>query len=261
MTGTALLRDLLRYRELIRNLVLKDLKLKYRDSALGVAWSLLNPLLTLLVYSFAFHTILRVQMENYAAFLLAGLLPWNFFSSSLLASTGSILHNAPLIRKVYFPRETLPIATVLFGFAQLLLALAVFLPCLMLTSALAPRWTLLLAVPVLLLHVLFTIGLAFVLSAVTASFRDVAHLTEVALLLLFWVTPIIYPLGMAPAPLQLFFKASPLAAFAIAYQDVLYWQRVPEPIVLVTLLASPLLALLGGLAVFRRMSPGFAEQV
>lgn len=259
--GKGLLRDLLAYRGLILNLVLKDLKLKYRDSLLGVAWSLLNPLLTLLVYSFAFHTILRVQMQNYAAFLMASLLPWSFFSTALLASTGSIVQNAHLIRKVYFPRETLPIATVLFGLAQLLLALAVFLPVLLWTSDLPLRWTVLLVAPLLLLHVAFTVGVAFALSALTVAFRDVAHLTEVALLLLFWVTPIIYPVAMAPATMQLFFKASPLAAFAIAYQDVLFWQRAPEPIVLATLLASPLLALAVGLAVFRRLSPGFAEQV
>jgi ABC-type polysaccharide/polyol phosphate export permease len=117
--------ELLRYSPLVKNLVFKDLKLKYRDSVLGVVWSLLNPLLMLGVYTLAFKFILRVQTENYAYFLLVGLLPWNFFSSSLIASTQAIAGNGHLIRKVYFPRETLPIATVLFTFSQLLLALAV----------------------------------------------------------------------------------------------------------------------------------------
>ena len=256
-----ILRDVFRYRALVGNLVLKDLKLKYRDSLLGVLWSLLNPLLTLAVYSFAFHTILRVQMEGYASFLLVSLLPWSFFSNSLLASTGSILQNAHLIRKVYFPREVLPIATVLFWFAQLLLAFAVFLPFLLVTSSLHLRWTFLLSAPLLLLHVTFTVGLALALSALTPGFRDVAHLTEVALLLLFWVTPIVYPVTMAPAWLQPVLKANPLSAFAIAYQDVLFFRRVPDVTVVVSVLLSPLLSLLLGLAVFRSHSPSFAERV
>ena len=255
------LAGLFRYRVLVQNLVLKDLKLKYRDSFLGVLWSLLNPLLTLAVYTFAFHTILRVQMQGYAWFLLVSLLPWNFFSASLYASTGSILQNAHLIRKVYFPREVLPVATVLFWFAQLLLALSVFVPLLMASSILRVRWTFLLAVPLLLLHVLFTIGLALALSALTTWFRDLTHLTEVALLLLFWVTPVVYPVTMAPAWMQPLLSASPLAAFSIAYQDLLFFGRTPGVPVLLSVLLYPVVSLLGGLAVFRRYSPSFAERV
>ncbi len=253
--------ELFAYRNLVKNLVLKDLKLKYRDSVLGFAWSLLNPLLMLAVYTLAFRYVLRIQMEHYVYFLLVGLLPWNFFAGSLLASTGAIVGNASLIRKVYFPRETLPIATVLFGFAQLLLALAAVLPALVWISGVPLRWTALLFVPLLLLHLLFTLGLAFVLSAVTTAFRDVAHLTEVAVMLLFWVTPIIYPVSLAPPALQLFFKGSPLAAFAIAYQEVLFWGRVPEGLVVASLLGWTGLALVVGHAVFRWYSPAFAEEV
>jgi len=258
---TAVLRELIEYRTLVKNLVLKDLKLKYRDSVLGVLWSLLNPLLTLTVYTFAFKYVLRVQMEHYPYFLLVGLLPWHFFASSTLASTSAIINNANLIKKVYFPLEVLPIATVLFGFAQLLLALAAFLPALVLISGVTLRWTAVLFGPLLLLHLLFTIGLAFLLSTLTTWFRDVAHLTEVALTLLFWTTPIIYPATMAPARLQGLFKASPLAAFAIAYQDVLFWGRVPEALVVFTVLGWTAALLLLGHGVFRLRSVVFAEEV
>ena len=253
--------ELLRYSPLVKNLVFKDLKLKYRDSVLGVVWSLLNPLLMVGAYTFAFKFILQVQTENYAYFLLVGLLPWNFFSSSLIASTQAIAGNSHLIRKVYFPREALPIATVLFTFAQFLLALAVFLPALLLVSGVRLHWAAVLFLPLLLVHLLFTLGLAFVLATCTVFFRDVAHLVDVAVMLLFWMTPIIYPVTMAPATLQLFFKLSPPSAFAIAYQDVLFWGRVPEGLVLSTLLGWTAAALLGGLAVFRRYSPAFAEEV
>lgn len=256
-----MLRDLFAYRALVKNLVLKDLKLKYRDSVLGFVWSLVNPLVTLGVFTLAFRYIMRVQMENFPYFLMVGMLPWNFFAGSLMASTGAVIGNANLIKKVYFPREILPIATVLFGLAQLVLALVVFLPALMFFSGARVNWTMALFFPVLAMHLLFTIGLAFLLSAVTTAFRDVAHLTEVALMLLFWLTPIVYPASMAPAPVQAFFKSSPLAAFALAYQDVLFWGRVPEPLVFWTILGWTMGALFVGHAVFRGYSPTFAEVV
>jgi lipopolysaccharide transport system permease protein len=252
---------LFRYRSLVYNLALKDLKLKYRDSLLGVCWSLLNPLLTLGVYTFAFHTVLKVRMEHYAFFLLVSLLPWNFFSTSLVASTGAILQNAHLIRKVNFPREVLPVSTVLFSLAQMLLAFAVFLPLLAFARRLPLGWTLLLFFPLLCLHVLFTTGLALILAPLTAVFRDIAHLTEVALLLLFWLTPIVYPVTMAPERLQPFLEASPIAAFTIAYQDVLFFARFPEPLVFSSILVSTALSLTLGLLVFSRFGPGLAERV
>jgi ABC-type polysaccharide/polyol phosphate export permease len=253
--------EVVRFRALVKNLVFKDLKLKYRDSVLGVVWSLLNPLLMLLVYTLAFKFILRVPTENYAFFLLAGLLPWNFFASSLTASTHVIVHNAGLIRKVYFPREILPLATVLFTFAQLLLGLAVFVPALLWVSGGRLGWPAVLVVPVLLLHLLFTLGIGLVLALSTVFFRDVAHLTEVAVMLLFWLTPIIYPVTMAPDPLQVLFKLSPLAAFAMMYQDVLFWGRLPEGLVTLTVLGWTAAALLGGHVLFRRFGRNLAEEV
>jgi ABC-2 type transport system permease protein len=256
-----MLGELYRYRSLIRNLVFKDLKLKYRDSVLGFLWSLANPLLLLSVYTLAFKHILRVQMEDYSYFLLVGVLPWSFFSTAAQASTGSIVYNAGLIQKVRFPREALPIATVLFCLAQFLLALGILLPALLVASHHPLRAAALLLPMLLALHLLFTVGVAFVLSAATAFFRDVAHLTEVALMLLFWLTPILYPIGMAPARLQMAIKLSPLAAFALAYQDLLFWGRLPEAPVLLGVLAAPVVSLGLGVAVFRRVSPAFAEEV
>src|ERR671910_521718 len=122
------MRSVFQYRELVRNLVLKDLKLKYRDSVLGFLWSLANPLLLILVYSFVFGHILRGGPPNFAYFMMVGILPWNFFAQSLMMSTGSILDNGNLIRKVALPMEVFPVATVLFNLAQFGLALIVFLP-------------------------------------------------------------------------------------------------------------------------------------
>jgi lipopolysaccharide transport system permease protein len=252
---------LFRYRALVRNLVAKDITLKYRGSLLGLVWSLLNPALMLFVYVFAFKVVLKVHTENYAYFIMAGLLPWTFFASALTSSTQAIVGNAGLVRRVYFPREILPIACVLFTFWQLMLALAVFLPALILISGIDPSWKIVLILPVLLLHLLFTVGLAFVLAAVTVHLRDVAHLTEVLLPLLFWVTPIVYPIEMMPPTLQGWVKLSPLALFAISYQDVLLRARFPEWDLIVPVAAWSAVAVGCGYLIFRRFSPTLAEEV
>jgi ABC-2 type transport system permease protein len=256
-----MLQDLLRYRWLVANLVLKDLKLKYRDSLLGVGWSLLNPLLLLGVYTLAFKHIMRVPTDGYPFFLMVGLLPWTFFATAVAGSTGAVTGNAHLIRKVAFPAEALPLSCVLFAFAQLVLALVVFLPVLALVSGVRFAPVALLFPVVLGLHLLLTVGVAFALSALTSAFRDVAHLTEVALLLLFWLTPVIYPAAMAPPPLQTLFLFSPPAAFASAYQDLLVWGRLPEPAVAATVSLAPLLALSAGHRIFRSFSATFAEDL
>lgn len=254
-------KDCYKYRFLIKNLVLKDLKLKYQGSVLGVVWSLLRPLLMIGVYTLAFKFVVRIQMENYVYFLLVGLLPWNFFQGAVMASTGSIIDNGSLIKKILFPRATLPISTVLFNLAQFLLALAVFLPLFFLLGGLSFQWKIFLFFPLVVLHLLFTTGIAFLLSALTSSFRDVVHLTEVGLILLFWVTPIIYSITMVPAKFQYLMKLNPLAAYAIAYQDILFWGRMPEPLILGSLAVWTFAIFIFGSVVFKWYDPFFAELV
>jgi ABC-type polysaccharide/polyol phosphate export permease len=256
-----MIRACVQYRTLIKNLVLKDLKLKYRGSTLGVVWSLLRPLLLIGVYTLAFKYVVRIPMENYAHFLLIGVLSWNFFQGAAMASTAAIIDNHSLIKKVRFPRQTLPIATVLFNFAQFLLALGVFVPLFFLLSPVRLQWVALLFLPLLVLHLIFTIGVALLLSALTASFRDVSHLTEVGLVLVFWITPIVYPVSMVPPAYQALAPLNPLAAFAIAYQDLLFFGRLPDPGVALAVLAWTA-ALVGvGQLTFRWYDPAFAELV
>jgi lipopolysaccharide transport system permease protein len=256
-----MLQECITYRSLIKNLVLKDLKLKYRGSVLGVIWSLLRPLMLIAVYTVAFKFVVRIKMDNYAFFLLVGLLPWNFFSGAAMASTTSILDNANLIKKVYFPRETLPIATVLFNFAQYILALVVFIPIFFFMGAFPLTWAALLFFPLLALHLLFAVGTALCLSALTSSFRDVAHLTEVGLVLFFWVTPIIYPITMVPPKYQSLMKLSPLASFAVGYQDILFWGRIPELLVSSSILCWSMVVFFVGYLLFNWYDPALAELV
>lgn len=251
---------LYRYRELLRNLVAKELKLKYRGSVLGLLWSLLNPLFMIVVYTLAFRFIVRIPLENYPLFLVIGLLHWNFFASSTLAATDAVISNANLIRKIYFPRVILPIATVVFQFIQLLLTLIVFaLAYLPLGGQL---WAGLAVYPLsLILQVLFVIGVALGVSALTVFYRDLKHLIEVGLLLLFWLTPIIYNFTMIPESAQPWFRLNPMVPFVIAYQDLFYLQEWPSLGNWALMVLWTIAALGLGYVLFRRLEGRFAEEL
>jgi ABC-2 type transport system permease protein len=255
------MKSLFRYRELIRNLVVKDLKIKYRDSTIGFLWSLLNPLLLILVYSFVFSHILKVDIPNFSYFLLIGILPWNFFAQSIMMSASAILDNGALIRKVAMPMEVFPVATVLFNLAQFALALLVFLPMALLFFRVPLSWVTLWFFPLIVLHLLFTVGLSFMISTATVFYRDVRHFVEIALMLLFWLTPIIYDVTSVPESLRSAIYLNPQSFFILSYQDILYRQAAPEAsrfAVLSTLTAASLLI---GYWVNHAYKARFAEEV
>jgi ABC-2 type transport system permease protein len=249
------------YRELIRNLVLKDLKLKYRDSALGFLWSLANPLLLIAVFSFVFGHILRGGPTNFAYFLMIGILPWNFFAQSLTMSTGSVLENGSLIRKVAVPMEVFPVSTVLFNLAQYLLALAVFFPAALLFLRVPPSWSWLAFVPILLLQAVFTLGVCLIASTATVFYRDVRHFAEILLTLLFWLTPIVYDVRAVPPSMVTIIHLNPMTYVVLAYQDVLYHSVFPPAERLAAVVVLSLSALAIGVAVFEGQKRRFAEEV
>ena len=255
------MRSVFRYRELIRNLVLKDLKLKYRDSVLGFLWSLANPLLLILVYSFVFGHLFTGGPANLVYFLMVGILPWNFFAQSLMMSTGSILDNGNLIRKVALPMEVFPVATVLFSLAQYLLALIVFFPMALLFFKVSVAWSWLAFVPILVLQILFTVGMCFIVSTATVFYRDVRHFTEILLMLLFWLTPIIYDIRTVSDSLKTVLYMNPLSYFILAYQDVLYRNVFLSLDRLIVLLILTFLSLGLGYSLFLICKVRFAEEV
>jgi len=254
------MRALFAYRELIKNLVVKDLKLKYRGSVLGFLWSLANPLLLILVYSFVFGHILIGGPANFAYFLMVGILPWNFFAQSLMMSTSSIIDNGNLIRKVALPMEVFPIATVLFNLAQFLFAMVIFFPMAWLFFKVSVTWSWINFALVLVLQILFTLGLSFVISTATVFYRDVRHFMEIFLLLAFWLTPVIYDVQFAPAPLKSVLYFNPFSYFILGYQDALYRNSFSG---LETLIALSLtvLSLALGYALFLRCKARFPEEV
>jgi ABC-2 type transport system permease protein len=250
-----------KYRELVRNLVFKDLKLKYRGSALGFTWSLANPLLMLAVYSLAFTYILGVRREGFVYFLLLGLLPWTFFATTVSMSTGAIAESGGLLRSVRFPRTVLPVATVLFNLSQYLLTFAVLLPIMLVAFRIPPADSMLAFPIILVLLVLFTTGVALMISAATAFYRDVKHLVEIALAALFWMTPILYDLNDVPERLRLPILLSPMSPFVTALHDVFYHRIWSDASVWAAAIAWSAASFIGGVSIFLSYEDRFAENV
>jgi lipopolysaccharide transport system permease protein len=261
MTLGVVIVSLYRYRSLLKALVLKDLKLKYRGSVFGFLWSLANPLLMIVVYTLAFTIILGIRSEMFVFYLMLGQLAWTFFASSTMMSTGSIVDNSGLLRTVQFPRAILPVATVLFNFAQYILTVAVFLP-LMLAWYRIPLVAPMILFPVILvLHVAFTIGISLILATVTVFFRDVRHLVEVALSVLFWTTPIVYEIARVPERLRLLIMLSPMSPFVVAYQKLFYFREWPETTVWLVVVTYAVGAFVGGVTLALALEDRVTEEL
>jgi ABC-2 type transport system permease protein len=279
-------REIWQYRELLLSLVRKELKVKYKDSVLGFAWSMLNPAFTLSIYYVVFQIILGNGIPMFAIFLLSGLLVWNFFSNALAGATGSVTGNGGLVKKVSFPREVLPLASVgaaLFNFMLqtivMVLALAVFV------HAPSPEY-LLLAVVALAILTLFASALSIFLSAVNVKFRDTQHLLELVLMLWFWGTPIVYQYagrvhdGVASHGLRVLYFANPITPIVLTFQRAFYNMLDPkatkgggfvkvlrhDPITwyawhLGIVFVVACIFLYGALAIFGRLEGNFAEEL
>jgi ABC-type polysaccharide/polyol phosphate export permease len=227
------LRELWFYRDLVRNLVVRDLKVRYKSSVIGIAWSWLNPLLMMMVYTVLFTVMLQNDsVSNYPVFLLCGLLPWHFFNDSIVQATGSVVNNAHLISKVYFPADVLPISTILANLVNYLISLPLFF-ILAFLSGIKPTWYLLLLPITILIQLMFTTGLAFILATLNVFFRDTQIILGVIMLAWFFLTPVFYPISTVPKEAQLLgvsFDAqlwlrrlNPMASIIASYRDLLYW--------------------------------------
>jgi lipopolysaccharide transport system permease protein len=249
------------YRQLLKHLVLKDLKLKYRGSVLGFVWSLVNPLVMLTVYTVAFKYIMGIRGTGFVFLLMIGILAWTFFASSVQMSAGGIIDNGGLLKTIFFPRAVLPIATVLFNLSQFLLTAAVFLPILAVIYQRPPGAPALLLPVFICLQLLMTIGLALIIATGTAFFRDLRHLIEIALAILFWTTPILYDFRSIPGVWQWPVLLSPLSSFVLAYQDILYFNVWPTPGIWLVAITYTVAALIGGGLLFIRFQDDFAERI
>lgn len=227
---------------------------------LGFLWSFLNPLLLMLVYTLVFSVYLRFNMDSYTVFLISGLLPWLWFSSSLLEASGSIVAGGSLIKKILFPAEILPVVTVLSNGVNFLLSLPIlliFIFCYDISLGMS-----MLTLPlIIVIQLLFTTGLALLLAALCVHYRDIQHILSNFLTLWFFVTPIIYPVTSIPEKIRFTTNLNPVAPLIFAYQDIFFYNRFPNfPRLMIVALMAVLIYTMGA-SVFERYRGTFAEEV
>jgi len=266
--------DLIRFKDLIRNLVVRDLKVRYKNSVLGILWSWLNPLFMMAVYTIVF-TVMQpagngIPPKRFPAFVLCALLPWNFFTSAVTQSVNVIIDNANLVKKVYFPREILPLSVVLSNLVNFGISLLVLFPMLLILKIPITPWLLLLPV-VVFLQFCFVTGIAFLLSTLNVFYRDTKAIMDVAVMAWFFVTPVFYPIDILPRSKEIFGLTinihrwtrilNPMASLVAAYRDVLFYGRRVGTDFLARTAVTAIAVLIVGYFVFHKYSKVFGEEV
>ena len=257
-----LFKDLYNYREFLKTNIQKDIRGKYKASFLGVLWSFVNPLLMTLVYAIVFPYLMRgAEYEHYTTFLVIGILAWNWFSLSISLGTFVIIGNGGIIKKVYFPREILPISVVTSGMINYLISciiIAIFLIC----SGIGFSWQLVWLPLVILAQYLLTLAIVFVTCAVNVYVRDLEYIVNFIVQMLFYGTPILYSTKLFEgSKIASFINCNPMTVIINCYRDIFYWQNLPHIKSLIVVIISSFILCLIGLAIFKKLSKGFAEEV
>ncbi len=253
-------KDLYNYRELLSTNIKKEIRGKYKGSWLGVLWTFLNPLLMLVVYSLVFPYILRIKVPHYTIFMMVALVPWTFFTTAVQVGTGSVVANGNILKKVYFPREIIPISITTSSVINFLITCIIMFVFILFSGVGFSKYILFFPL-IVLIEYLLTLGFAFILSAITVFVRDVDHFVSIILMLAFYVTPIIYKPEMLPAKFQWAIKVNPMAQIINAYRDILYYHQMPNLTSLGILIIVSLLFVILGYIIFKKLEKKFVEEL
>ena len=256
------LRELWEYRELLYFLTWRDIKVRYKQTALGAAWAILQPVLTMVVFSLFFGKLAKMPSDGvpYPIFSLAGLVPWTFFAYALTQSSNSLVQSANLVKKVYFPRLAVPIASVLSGVVDFLLAFIVLLG-MMLWFDIVPTWKIIILPFLLLLALITSLGIGLWMSALNVMYRDVRYVLPFLTQLWLFATPIAYPSSLLPEKWRALYSLNPMVGVVEGFRwALLDTDTQPGPMLIVSTMAA-LVLLLGGAMYFRRMEKTFADVV
>lgn len=261
-----MIRALWAYRGFILGSVKREFQIKYRNSLLGAAWNIINPLSMIVVYTVIFSEIMKARLpgidSNYAfsIYLCAGVLTWGLFAEITNRATGMFVENATLLKKLSFPRLCLPVIVVSSALLNFAIVFGIFLVFLLITGHL-PGLALLALVPVLLLQVALAIGLGISLGMMNVFFRDVGQFFGIFLSFWFWLTPIVYPMSILPEGVQSLMRWNPMYRLITAYQDVLVYDRWPNWYSLWPVAVLAVLLCIYGLYLFRRRSGEMVDEL
>lgn len=256
----SLLKDIFNYWEFLKTNVKKDIRGKYKGSFLGVLWSFINPLLSVLVYAIVFQYIMRFNIEHYLIYLISGIIPWTFFTTSLNSGINSILYNGNIIKKVYFPRIILPISSVTSALINFLIScIIIFLFTIF--SGVGISINLIFLAIVVIVQYILCLGIVFILSAIEIYVKDIEHIINFFISMLFYVTPILYTPEAVPENMRFLLKYNPMSYIIESYHDIFYYKQSPNLYKLGIVFFISVLIFILGYNVFKRLQKGFAEEV
>ena len=253
-------KSLYEYRELLKTSISKDVRGKYKNSVLGILWSFLNPLLQIAVYAIVFPLIMKSNLPNYTVFLCCGLIPWNFFSAAISRTSFTMVENGNIIKKVYFPREILPISVVTSEAIKFIISTIIIL-AFVLGYGMGLSKFLVFYPLVLIVQYLLLIGISFIVSSVTVYFRDLQHFIGIALQLLFYATPIVYAPNTIPENFQWILKFNPMTYVINGYRDIFYYKQMPDLSSMAIVLVIGIIVCLLGYFIFSKLQRRFAEEL
>lgn len=255
-----IINNLYNYRELIKTSIKKDIGGKYKHSFLGVLWSFINPLLQIAVYAIIFPLIMKNDIPNYTVFMVCGLIPWNYFSTVINRASFTIVENANIIKKVYFPREILPFSLVTSETINFFISTIIIIGFTLANGMGLTKYVLLYPLVLLVQYVLL-LGISLIVSSVTVYFRDLQHFIGVLLQLFFYATPIVYAVETIPEGLRWILKLNPMTYIINGFRDIFYYQKMPDIKMLgIALILGILLCILGYL-IFSKLQKKFAEEL
>ncbi|HBN04373.1 MAG TPA: ABC transporter permease [Bacteroidales bacterium] len=256
-----LIKELYAYREMIFSLVKKDLRGRYKGSVLGFLWTFINPLCQIIIYTLVFSVIMRSGIEKFYLFLIVGLIPWIFFSSSINGGAISILTQQDLVKKIYFPREVLPISYVTSSFVNMLFSFIIVFIVLFISGVGVNPSALVFLPIVMIVEYILALGIALIASACTVFFRDLEHILSIITMAWMYLTPIMYSVDMVPEKIIQIFNLNPMTPVIIAYRDILYYKKIPQIETLLQATIIGITILIIGTLVFSRLQRNFAEEL
>ena len=255
-----IIKNLYNYRELLKTSVKKDVGGKYKNSFLGILWSFINPLLQIAVYAFVFQIIMRSNIENYAVYLCCALIPWQYFSSVVLRGAATIIDNGNIIKKVYFPREILPISIVTSEGVNFLISTIIIIGFVV-ASGIGLSVNIFWYFLILTIQYIISLGVSLLVSSLSVYFRDLLHLLGVFMQLLFYATPIVYSISDVPAQFQWLLKINPMSYLIEGYRAIFYSKVPPDFYNLGIALIMGIVLCVVGYFAFRKLEKGFAEEI
>lgn len=254
-------REIYDYRQMIYSLVRKELRGRYKGSALGFLWTFINPLLQLLVYTFVFSIVMPNNIDKFYLYLFVGLIPWLFFSGSLTGGAACIINQKDMVKKIYFPREVMPIAYVTSNFVNMLLCFIVIFGVVIVSGVGINPVTLLYLPIIFAVEYIMCLGGAMLTSALTVYFRDLEYILGIVTMAWMYMTPVVYSIEMVPEQIRPLMNLNPMTPVIVAYRDILYSKQIPEIGTLANGFVLGVIVLVIGYAVFQKLQRGFAEEL